>query len=61
VFETDRRHLLVAKLLGRREPAMTGNNLTASVDQDRVGEPELAQARLDLVDLLLGVGARVVR
>jgi hypothetical protein len=60
VLQTDRRHLLVAKLLGGLKSAVTCDNLTISGDQNRVGEAELAQARLDLVELLLGMGARVV-
>ena len=41
------------------QPAVPGNDRARRIDQDRVGPSELADAGGDLVDLAIGVGARV--
>ena len=40
---------------------MAGNDVAGIRDKHRVGEPEALDRRGDLLDLLLGVGARVAR
>ena len=41
------------------QPAVPGNDRARRIDQDRVGPAELPDARGDLVDLAIGVRARI--
>src|SRR5262249_55527414 len=49
-----------AENLCRRDPSVPGNDLALIIDQDRIAEAKLPDALGNLVDLLLGVGTRVV-
>jgi hypothetical protein len=55
VHKPPARHRLHLEELGRLQPSMTGENVVVSVDQDRIGETVLADARGDLAALLARV------
>jgi hypothetical protein len=57
--ELDPRHLHHVQFARREDAAMPGDDPVVAVDQDRVGEPELADAAGDLRDLRLGMRPRV--
>ena len=57
----DRRHLGQADRLRRQQPAVAGDDPALGIDQDRVGEAELADRGGDLLELPLRVGAGVAR
>jgi GAF domain-containing protein len=57
--ELDARHLDQAQLAGRGHAAMPGDDPVVAVEQNRVGETELADAAGDLRDLRLGMRPRV--
>ena len=61
VRQHDRRHLGHPRRLGRQQPAMPGDDPALGIDQDRVGEAERPDRGGDLLDLPLGMGARVAR
>jgi hypothetical protein len=50
-----------AEELGGFDPPMSGNNLVVVADEDRIGEPELADAVGDLSDLTPGMCSGVTR
>ena len=59
--QRDGRHRLPFEQLGRFDPAVAGDDLAIVGDKHRVGEPEPLDRRGDLLDLLLGMRARVAR
>ena len=61
VRQRDRRHLGHAERLRRQQPAVPGDDRALGVDQDRIGEAELADRGGDLLDLPLRMGAGVAR
>ncbi len=61
MVEHDDGHFGEAQFASCLQPGVPGDYTGIAVDQDGVGEPELADAGRDLCDLLGGVGARIAR
>jgi hypothetical protein len=59
VAEVDARDLLQADFLRCQQPPRAGDEVVLAVQQDRIGEPELLDARGGLGHLLVRVGAGV--
>lgn len=61
MLDADTWDFFQADQLCRLDAPVTGKDGTLSIDQDRIGEAEGADALGDLLHLLAGVGARVLR
>src|ERR1700736_3938243 len=57
-LQRDHRHLSETKQPGRCEPAVTGNHIAVSADENRVGKPERSDAACDLGDLRVAMRMR---
>ena len=58
-LERDDRHVTQAKLPGRSQATMAGDDVAVLADQNRICEAERADAAGDLGDLRIAVGARI--
>ena len=61
IRNAQRRHFRKPQKFGCRDPAMTSQNRSGLIDQDRVGEPEPFDRVGDLPDLLFRMGPRIAR
>src|SRR5690606_14395875 len=52
-------HFNQASGLGGKQAAVTGDNPTFRIDEDRIGEPELRNRGFDLLDLAFGMGTGI--
>ena len=61
MIKHDHGHFGEAQLARGLQAGVSGQHAGVAVDQDGVGEPELAHAGCDFRDLLGGMGARIAR